>query len=197
MEGSPMVYCDDGTLPPRSALPQWGPIFFSAGRKLNRSFEMLEDDVQVKAMKRLGLEDVQAVNIKVPTYYLPTHICILDIPSSSCVCDRFVSVRFCVCVLVPFLLSKSRIPHAPASPSVLLTTLVCPPQCPINGWSKDPKFKAMGHMRIGRRGLLLPRGKRVPGLDRARCLPLQPPCTSRDPQHRLPWLLVVPGRLGP
>ncbi|KPM41433.1 hypothetical protein AK830_g5122 [Neonectria ditissima] len=65
-EGSPVISSDDGSVQNTSAMSQWGEIFFEGGRKLGRSFSVLEDDVQKKGMEAAGFVDVSERNFKVP-----------------------------------------------------------------------------------------------------------------------------------
>ncbi|KEZ44971.1 hypothetical protein SAPIO_CDS2352 [Scedosporium apiospermum] len=65
-EGSPRVYSDDDTLPPTSALSQWTSLFVDGGRKIGRSFDIVEENTQNTAMKEAGFVDIQEKWIKVP-----------------------------------------------------------------------------------------------------------------------------------
>ncbi|KAK7420362.1 hypothetical protein QQX98_002785 [Neonectria punicea] len=65
-EGSPVIDSDDGSVHDTSAMSKWGNIFFEGGRKLGRSFSVLEDDVQKKGMEAAGFVDVHEENFKVP-----------------------------------------------------------------------------------------------------------------------------------
>jgi len=64
-EGSPRVYSDDDTLPPTSALSQWTSLFVDGGRKIGRSFDIVEENTQNTAMKEAGFVDIQEKWIKV------------------------------------------------------------------------------------------------------------------------------------
>ncbi|OAA58024.1 methyltransferase domain-containing protein [Niveomyces insectorum RCEF 264] len=66
-EGSPNVYSDDGTLPPDSAIAQWGPLFVTGGKLLGRSFTVVDDGTQRKAMEAAGFVDVAEKLVKVPS----------------------------------------------------------------------------------------------------------------------------------
>ncbi|RYO79280.1 hypothetical protein DL766_002089 [Monosporascus sp. MC13-8B] len=57
---------DDGSVPPGSAMDQWGKLFWEAGRKLKRSFRVYEDNIQVKAMEEAGFVDIQVWEFKAP-----------------------------------------------------------------------------------------------------------------------------------
>lgn len=64
-EGSPRVYSDDDTLPPTSALSQWTSLFVDGGRKIGRSFDIVEENTQNTAMKEAGFVDIQEKWFKV------------------------------------------------------------------------------------------------------------------------------------
>ncbi|KAF7563705.1 hypothetical protein G7046_g392 [Stylonectria norvegica] len=66
-EASPVVYSDDGTLPESSAIAQWGPLFIEGGEKIGRSFTIVDDGTQRKAMEDAGFVDIQEKLIKVPS----------------------------------------------------------------------------------------------------------------------------------
>ena len=68
-EASPSVFSDDGTLPAKSAIAQWGPIFVNGGKAIGRSFTVVEDDVQRKAMEAAGFVDIQEKQIKVRNWH--------------------------------------------------------------------------------------------------------------------------------
>lgn len=65
-EASPLALSDDDTLPPDSAIAQWGPIFFQGGDKIGHTFRVLEDNLQVKAMEAAGFVDIKTKDIKCP-----------------------------------------------------------------------------------------------------------------------------------
>ncbi|KAK0651105.1 S-adenosyl-L-methionine-dependent methyltransferase [Cercophora newfieldiana] len=65
-EPSAVWETDDGTLPKDSALYQWGPIFTEWGAKSGRSFTVLEDELQRKAMESAGFVDIDEFNTKQP-----------------------------------------------------------------------------------------------------------------------------------
>lgn len=65
-EGSPIVYSEKGQLPETAATAQWGPLFIEGGKKIGRSFEIVDDGTQKKAMEEAGYVDVQEHWIKVP-----------------------------------------------------------------------------------------------------------------------------------
>ncbi|KAL6408887.1 hypothetical protein AUP68_07835 [Ilyonectria robusta] len=65
-EGSPNIGSDDGTVTKTSAMGQWGEIFVEGGRKLGRSFSLLEDEEQRKGIEAAGFVDIEESNFKVP-----------------------------------------------------------------------------------------------------------------------------------
>ncbi|KAI8623198.1 S-adenosyl-L-methionine-dependent methyltransferase [Xylariaceae sp. FL1651] len=65
-ESSCMIQADDGTCPQGCALDQWGRVFWEAGKRFGRTFRVVEDDVQKKAMEAAGFVDIQVVNLKTP-----------------------------------------------------------------------------------------------------------------------------------
>jgi hypothetical protein len=64
-EASPNVFSDDDTLPPTSAIAQWGPLFVDGGKAIGRSFTIVDEDIQRKAMEEAGFVDIQEKLIKV------------------------------------------------------------------------------------------------------------------------------------
>jgi hypothetical protein len=65
-EGFPNVRSEDDTLPADTAMAQWGPLFINGGKLIGRSFSVVNDGVQKKAMAAAGLVDIQNHLIKVP-----------------------------------------------------------------------------------------------------------------------------------
>lgn len=47
---------------------QWGEIFVEGGRKLGRSFSLLEDEEQRKGIEAAGFVDIEESNLKVRLY---------------------------------------------------------------------------------------------------------------------------------
>ncbi len=68
-EASVVMASDDGTVAEGSAMNQWGKVFHEGGRKFGRSFSVLEDDVQKKAMEGAGFTNIDVWDFKVS--YLP------------------------------------------------------------------------------------------------------------------------------
>lgn len=64
-EASPRVYSDDGTLDPSNAISQWTSLFIDGGRKIGRSFDIVEENTQNIAMAAAGFVDIQEKWIKV------------------------------------------------------------------------------------------------------------------------------------
>ncbi|KAF5646872.1 methyltransferase [Fusarium sp. NRRL 52700] len=46
--------CDDGSITEKSAMHQWGKFFVEGGKKIGRSFTIVEDGVQKSAMEKAG-----------------------------------------------------------------------------------------------------------------------------------------------
>ncbi|KAI8947878.1 S-adenosyl-L-methionine-dependent methyltransferase [Xylaria longipes] len=63
-ESSAIIQSDDGTVPYGSAMDQWGRVFSEAGRKFGRTFQPVEDNIQVKAMEAAGFVDIKVYNMK-------------------------------------------------------------------------------------------------------------------------------------
>lgn len=64
-EASPNVYTDDDSLPPKSATAQWGPLFIEGGKLIGRSFTIVDEKLQRKAMEEAGFVDIEERNVKV------------------------------------------------------------------------------------------------------------------------------------
>ncbi|KAH8714719.1 S-adenosyl-L-methionine-dependent methyltransferase [Ilyonectria robusta] len=58
--------CDDGTIHEKSAMHQWGKFFVEGGKKIGRSFTIVEDGVQKKAMEEAGFVGIKERDFKVP-----------------------------------------------------------------------------------------------------------------------------------
>ncbi|KAF5549805.1 methyltransferase [Fusarium mexicanum] len=65
-EASPCIGSDANSVSEDSAIGQWGKIFMEGGRKLQRPFSVLEDNVQVESMKEAGFVNIEEEEIKVP-----------------------------------------------------------------------------------------------------------------------------------
>lgn len=64
-EASPAMESDDGTVDDKSAMHQWGKFFIQGGRKLGRTFTVIDDKVQRKAMEEAGFVDIEERDCKV------------------------------------------------------------------------------------------------------------------------------------
>lgn len=64
-EASSVTSSDHAVIPPDSALGQWGRFFVEGGERLGRTFTVVEDDLQKKAMQAAGFVDIHVVDIKV------------------------------------------------------------------------------------------------------------------------------------
>lgn len=69
-EASPYIESDDGSVTPDMAMGQWGPIFVEGSKKTERSFTILQDGTQKKAMEEAGFVDLQEWNFKVRRVYI-------------------------------------------------------------------------------------------------------------------------------
>ncbi|KAF4967018.1 hypothetical protein FSARC_5390 [Fusarium sarcochroum] len=58
--------CNDGSIHEKSAMHQWGKFFVEGGKKIGRSFTVVEDGVQRKAIEKAGFVDLEERNFKVP-----------------------------------------------------------------------------------------------------------------------------------
>lgn len=57
--------CDDGTITEKSAMHQWGKFFVEGGKKIGRSFTIVEDGVQKSAMEKAGFVNIEEQDFKV------------------------------------------------------------------------------------------------------------------------------------
>ncbi|KAK1767868.1 S-adenosyl-L-methionine-dependent methyltransferase [Phialemonium atrogriseum] len=65
-EASPYIVSDDGSIHETSAMNQWGKFFVEGGRKMGRSFTVVKDGTQRKAMEEAGFVDIEEANLKNP-----------------------------------------------------------------------------------------------------------------------------------
>ncbi|RYP67123.1 hypothetical protein DL769_005828 [Monosporascus sp. CRB-8-3] len=65
-ESEPDFMSDDGTVKPDSALQRWSSLFIEGGRKLNRPFTVLSDDLQRKGIEEAGFVEINVTNRKAP-----------------------------------------------------------------------------------------------------------------------------------
>lgn len=64
-EGSPHMRADNGSVPDRSAISQWGKFFEEGGAKMGRSFLVVEEGTQRRAMEQAGFVDIGERDFKV------------------------------------------------------------------------------------------------------------------------------------
>lgn len=66
-EASPLIRLKgcDSEVSSASAIHQWGNLFVEAGRRSQRSFTVVEDGLQAKAMKEAGFVDIQDETLEV------------------------------------------------------------------------------------------------------------------------------------
>ncbi|KAI8674712.1 hypothetical protein NCS57_00369900 [Fusarium keratoplasticum] len=65
-ETAPYIESDDGTVKKDSALDRWGNIFIEASKKTGRTFTVLDEGIQRKAMEEAGFVDIEEWNFKCP-----------------------------------------------------------------------------------------------------------------------------------
>ncbi|KAJ9134150.1 methyltransferase [Pleurostoma richardsiae] len=65
-EASARMECDDGTVGDKSAINEWGKFFIEGGRKLGRTFTIIDDDLQEKGIRTAGFTDIQKWDFKAP-----------------------------------------------------------------------------------------------------------------------------------
>ena len=64
-ETSSRFESDDGSVVETSALGQWGKIFDEGSKVFGRSFSVVDDGIQRKAMEEAGFVDIEEFNFKV------------------------------------------------------------------------------------------------------------------------------------
>jgi len=64
-ESTAIITSDDGSVAPGTALDQWGHIFGEAGKKFGRTFKVVDDGIQQKAMEAAGFVDIKVIELKV------------------------------------------------------------------------------------------------------------------------------------
>ncbi|KAF4339633.1 hypothetical protein FBEOM_6416 [Fusarium beomiforme] len=57
---------DDGSITEKSAMHQWGKFFVEGGKKIGRSFTIVEDGVQRSSMEKAGFVNLEQRDFKVP-----------------------------------------------------------------------------------------------------------------------------------
>ncbi|KAK2614105.1 hypothetical protein N8I77_000960 [Diaporthe amygdali] len=65
-EGSPHMISDDGSVADKSAISQWGKFFEEGGRTIGRTFLVVDQGIQKKAMEEAGFIDIQEWEFKAP-----------------------------------------------------------------------------------------------------------------------------------
>lgn len=67
-EASPRIESDDGSVGPESAMNEWGKFYFEGGDRLNRTFRILDNDLQNKGIRAAGFDgrSVQQWDLKAP-----------------------------------------------------------------------------------------------------------------------------------
>ncbi|KAK7423551.1 hypothetical protein QQX98_001009 [Neonectria punicea] len=65
-ETTPNITSDDGTMKPDSACARWGPTFIEASKVIGRTFTVIEEGIQRKAMEEAGFVDIQEWEFKCP-----------------------------------------------------------------------------------------------------------------------------------
>ncbi|KAL5087995.1 S-adenosyl-L-methionine-dependent methyltransferase [Trichoderma sp. SZMC 28011] len=66
LETSAIMTSDDGTVTDDCPMGQWGKFFISGGKKIGRSFTVVEDETQRKSIEAAGFVDIQEFNFKMP-----------------------------------------------------------------------------------------------------------------------------------
>ncbi|EWZ85313.1 hypothetical protein BFJ63_vAg6210 [Fusarium oxysporum f. sp. narcissi] len=65
-EASPCLESDDDTVKDGSAMSEWGKFFIEGGKRLGRTFTILDDDLQKQGMEDAGFTDIQTRDFKLP-----------------------------------------------------------------------------------------------------------------------------------
>ncbi|RFU75349.1 methyltransferase domain-containing [Trichoderma arundinaceum] len=65
LETSAIMTSDDGSVTESCAMGQWGKFFINGGKKLGRTFTVVEDGTQRKSMEAAGFVDIEEFNFKV------------------------------------------------------------------------------------------------------------------------------------
>ncbi|KAF5022987.1 hypothetical protein F66182_4944 [Fusarium sp. NRRL 66182] len=65
-EASAMMESDDDTVTDSSAMHEWGRFFIEGGKKMERSFTIVEDNLQQRYMQEAGFVDIQIADRKIP-----------------------------------------------------------------------------------------------------------------------------------
>lgn len=70
-EMSTMWESDDGSVTENTALGQWGKIYIEGGRQAGRTFTVVYDGLQKKAMEKAGFVEIEERDLKVSFFSLP------------------------------------------------------------------------------------------------------------------------------
>ncbi|KAJ4244349.1 hypothetical protein NW762_014476 [Fusarium torreyae] len=65
-EASPRMESDDGSVTETCAINEWGKFFIEGGKKLDRTFEIIDKDLQIKYMEDAGFVDIKVWDLKAP-----------------------------------------------------------------------------------------------------------------------------------
>ncbi|KAM0351275.1 hypothetical protein ACHAP4_009414 [Fusarium culmorum] len=65
-EASPRLESDDGSVQEGSAMSEWGKFFIEGGRKMGRTFTIIDDDLQKQGMEEAGFVDIVTWDYKAP-----------------------------------------------------------------------------------------------------------------------------------
>ncbi|KAM5349565.1 hypothetical protein ACJ41O_006070 [Fusarium nematophilum] len=65
-EGIPRMDSDDGTVSEDTAMYAWGKTFIEAGKNINRSFTVVDENLQEEGMRAAGLVDIESRTFKIP-----------------------------------------------------------------------------------------------------------------------------------
>ncbi|KAM5370198.1 hypothetical protein ACJZ2D_008601 [Fusarium nematophilum] len=63
-EGIPRMDSDDGTVSEDTAMYAWGKTFIEAGKNINRSFTVVDENLQEEGMRAAGLVDIESRTFK-------------------------------------------------------------------------------------------------------------------------------------
>ncbi|KAK1780985.1 S-adenosyl-L-methionine-dependent methyltransferase [Copromyces sp. CBS 386.78] len=66
VDTSPIIECDDGTVPPDSAMVEYGRVMAEAGRRIGRSLTIVHDGTQEPGLKEAGFVNLQTKTWKQP-----------------------------------------------------------------------------------------------------------------------------------
>ncbi|KAK5657989.1 hypothetical protein OQA88_2543, partial [Cercophora sp. LCS_1] len=70
-EPADRIYADDGSVKPDDALGQWAVLFREGGKKIGRSFNLYDGDVQGQSMRSAGFEEVGRRDFTTPVGQWP------------------------------------------------------------------------------------------------------------------------------